>query len=172
MSNQETTATSSGASAPERVDPTPIKVMTNIKAVFVWLAAVAVFVGVATLGAAPASASSAPIVIPYEKTCDETTGHCVGTAGDGGTIEMQGTSFQTTGKRARMTATLWITVGDISFTAEMSGHASPAGTIVLNGTVTNGSLAGARVHQRSELVGVEGTTTAWTGEIRLTLASS
>ena len=41
------------------------------------------------------------IVIPYEKTCDETTGHCLGTAGDGGTIEMQGTSFQTTGKRAQ-----------------------------------------------------------------------
>ena len=80
-----------------------------MKAIFVWVAAVAVFVGIVTLGAAPASASSTPIVIPYEKTCDETTGHCVGTAGDGGTIEMQVTSFQTTGKRAQITVTVWRT---------------------------------------------------------------
>ncbi len=146
--------------------------MTNMKAIFVWVAAVAVFVGIVTLGAAPASASSAPIVIPYEKTCDETTGHCLGTAGDGGTIEMQVTSFQTTGKRAQITVTVWVTVGDISFTAEMRGHTSPAGVVVLNGTVTDGSFAGARVHQRSELVGIEGTTTAWIGEIRLYSASS
>jgi len=146
--------------------------MTNIKAIFGWLAAVAVFVGVVTLGAAQASASSAPIVIPYAKTCDETVGHCVGTAGDGGTLEMQVTSFRATGKAAQLTFTEWITVGDLSFTAEMNGHVSPAGFIVLNGTVTNGSLAGAQVHQRSDLVGIEGTTTAWTGELQLIPASS
>jgi hypothetical protein len=166
MSNRETTATPSGASAPEGWT------LLRSKAIFVLLAALVAFLGVATLGAAQASASSAPIVIPYEKTCDETS-HCVGTAGDGGTIEMQGTSFATTGKRAQITVTVWITVGDTSFTAEMSGHVSTTGgVIVMNGTVTNGSFAGARVHQRSELVGVEGTTTAWTGELRLTLASS
>ena len=49
---------------------------------------------------------------------------------------------------------------DISFTAEMNGHVSPAGFLVLNGTVTEGSFAGAEVHQRSDLVGVDGTTTA------------
>jgi hypothetical protein len=146
--------------------------MTNIKAIFGWLAAVAVFVGVVTLGAAQASASSAPIVIPYAKTCDETVGHCVGTAGDGGTLEMQVTSFRATGKAAQLTFTEWITVGDLSFTAEMNGHVSPAGFIVLNGTVTNGSLAGAQVHQRSDLVGIEGTTTSWTGELQLIPASS
>jgi hypothetical protein len=84
---------------------------------------------------------------------------------------MQGTSFETTGKRARMTATLWITVGDISFTAEMRGNASPAGVIVLNGTVTDGSFVGAHVHQRSELVSIDGTTSVWTGEVRLMPAS-
>ena len=66
-------------------------------------------------GAAQASASSAPIVILYEKTCDETDGHCVGTAGDGGTLEMQVTSFRATGNAAQLTFTEWITVGDISF---------------------------------------------------------
>ena len=136
---------------------------------FILLVAV---VGVVAFGAAQASASSAPIVIPYEKTCDETS-HCVGTAGDGGTIEMQGTSFATTGKRAQITVTVWITVGDISFTAELRGHVSTTGgVIVMNGTVTDGSFAGARVHQRSELVGIDGTTSAWTGELRLYPASS
>ncbi|MEX2645240.1 MAG: hypothetical protein WD249_03160, partial [Gaiellaceae bacterium] len=68
--------------------------MTKIKAIFgLLVAVVAVVVGVVAFGAAQASASSAPIVIPYAKTCDA-RGHCVGTAGDGGTLEMQVTSFR------------------------------------------------------------------------------
>ncbi len=117
------------------------------------VAVVGAVVGVVAFGAAQASASSAPIVIPYAKTCDEAVGHCVGTAGDGGTIEMQVTSFRATGNAAQLTATETITVGGISFTAEMNVHVSPAGFIVLNGTVTEGSFAGAQVHQRSNLVG-------------------
>jgi hypothetical protein len=134
----------------------------------------AAVIGVVAFGAAQASASSAPIVIPYAKTCDE-TGHCVGTAGDGGTFEMQVTSFRPSGKAAQLTLTVWITVGDISFAAEMSGHGSPAGFIVLNGTVTEGPFAGAQVHQRSDFAGVVGgdpTKTAWTGELRLMPASA
>lgn len=136
------------------------------------LVLVATVAGVVAFGAAQASASSAPIVIPYAKTCDETVGHCVGTAGDSGTLEMQVTSFRATGKAAQLTFTEWVTVGDISFTAEMSGHASPAGFIVLNGTVTEGSFAGARVHQRSNIASTAGTTTSWTGELRLMPASA
>ena len=132
----------------------------------------AAVIGVVAFGAAQASASSAPIVIPYAKTCDETVGHCVGIAGSGGTIEMQVTSFRATGDAAQLTVTESITVGDISFTAEMNGHASPAGFIVLNGTVTDGSFAGAQVHQRSNLVGIDGSRTSWTGELRLMPASA
>jgi hypothetical protein len=145
--------------------------MINIKAIFGLLVAAAAVVGVVAFGAAQASASSAPIVIPYAKTCDD-TGHCEGTAGDGGTLEMQITSFRATGNAAQLTLTESITVGDISFTAEMNGHASPAGFIVLNGTVTEGSFAGAQVHQRSNLVGIDGTTTSWTGELQLLPASA
>jgi hypothetical protein len=148
------------------------EVMTNSKTRFGLL--VAVVVGVVAFGAAQASASSAPIVIPYAKTCDQSAGlpHCIGTAGNGGTLEMQVTSYQATGNDAQLTLTESITVGDISFTAEMSGHASPAGFIVLNGTVTEGSFAGAQVHQRSNLVGIDGTTTDWTGELQLGPASA
>ena len=133
------------------------------------LAVVAAVVGVVAFGAAQASASSAPIVIPYAKTCDETVGHCLGTAGDGGALEMQVTSFRATGNAAQLTFTEEITVGDISFTAEMTGHASPAGFIVLNGTVTEGSFVGAQVHQRSNFVSAspDGSMTSWIGELRL-----
>jgi hypothetical protein len=147
--------------------------MTNIKTPFgLRVAVVAAVVGVVALGAAQASASSAPIVIPYAKTCDGSVGHCVGTAGNGGTLEMQVTSFRATGKAAQLTFTEEITVGEISFTAEMNAHASPAGFIVLNGTVTEGSFAGAQVHQRSNLESAAGTTTTWTGELRLMPASA
>jgi hypothetical protein len=149
--------------------------MTNLKTIIGLLVAAVAVVGVVAFGAAQASASSAPIVIPYAKTCDQTVGHCVGSAGNGGTFEMQVTSFRATGKAAQLTATEWITVGDISFTAEMKLHVSPAGFIVLNGTVTDGSFKGAQVHQRSDFVGFVGgnpTATAWTGELRLMPASA
>jgi hypothetical protein len=137
------------------------------------LAAVAAaVVGVVVFGAARAAASSGPIAISYAKTCNEVTGHCAGTAGNGGTLEMQVTSFTATGNAAQLTLTEWITVGTISFTAVMNGHQSPAGFIVLNGTVTAGSFVGAQVHQRSNLVGVDGDTTTWTGGLQLVPASS
>jgi hypothetical protein len=142
--------------------------MTNIKARLGLLVAVFALVAFA---AAQASASSAPIVIPYAKTCGP-TGHCAGSAGNGGTLEMQVTSLRPSGDAAQLTLTEWITVGGISFTAEMSGTVSPAGFIVLNGTVTAGSYAGAQVHQRSNLVGAAGTTTSWTGQLQLMPATA
>jgi hypothetical protein len=143
--------------------------MINSKTLIGSLATVA---SVVVLGTGQASASSAPIVIPYAKTCNEAVGHCVGTAGSGGTLEMQVTSFRATGDGAELSLTEWITVGSISFTAEMDGRVSPAGFIVLNGTVTRGSFAGAQVHQRSNLVSAAGTTTTWTGQLSLMPASA
>ena len=136
------------------------------------LVLVATVVGVVAFQAVQASASSAPIVIPYAKTC--MAGHCEGSAGNGGTLEMQITSFNATGNAAQLTLTEEIKVGDISFTAKMNGHVSPAGFIVLNGTVTEDSeyFAGAEVHQRSNLVRAVGSTTEWTGELQLMPASA
>jgi hypothetical protein len=145
-----------------------------VKRTFIMLAAVGAVVGVVAFGAAQASASSAPIVIPYhDKTCNA-TGHCEGIAGNGGTLEMQVTSFRPSGNAVQLTLTERITVGDITFTAEMSGHQSPAGFIVLNGTVTQGSFAGAQVHQRSDLVSFDANTntSVWNGELQLVPASA
>jgi hypothetical protein len=151
--------------------------MVNIKTRLGLLVAVVAAVPVAVaFGAAQASASSAPIVITYEKTCVVATGHCLGHTGDGGTIEMQVTGFAPTGKAAQLTLTERITFpGGAWFEAAMSGVLSPAGFIVLDGTVTgssDGSLTGAQVHQRSNLDGGDGTTTTWTGELRLMPASA
>jgi hypothetical protein len=117
-----------------------------------------------------ATASSAPIAISYEKWC--TGAVCDGTAGDGGTLHMDVTGFRSTGEAAQLTLTERITVGAISFRAEMSGHFSPDGFIVLNGTVTAGSYVGAQVHQRSNLVGGNATTTHWLGKLQLMPASA
>jgi hypothetical protein len=143
--------------------------MTTIKALFGSLVVAAVAAGFCT---APASAANAPIVITYAKTCVNATGHCSGTAGDGGTLQMQITSFRATGGDAQLSLTERITVGDISFTAELNGHFSPAGFIVLDGTVTADSFVGARIHQRSELVGSDETGTTWTGKLQLMPATA
>jgi hypothetical protein len=148
----------------------PQRTRFGVKAILgLLLAVIATVFGVA-FGAAQASASSAPIVITYAKTCNA-VGHCEGVAGTGGTIEMQITSFRATGSAAQLKLTEWITVGEVSFTAEMNGHNSPAGFIVLNGTVTDGSFEGAQVHQRSNLTGGSPTASTWTGELQLVPAS-
>ena len=143
--------------------------MTSIKAI---LGLLLTAVAVGAFAAAQASASSTPIVISYEKTCNA-AGHCQGTA-NGVTIEMQVTAFRATGDAAQLTLTESVTVGGISFTAVMNGHQTPAGFIVLNGTVNQGSFAGAQVHQRSNLVSAspDGATTFWTGALQLMPASA
>jgi hypothetical protein len=130
---------------------------------------IAIFV--LSAGAAQASASSATVVISYAKTCDELAGHCEGSAGNGGSIEMQVTSYRASGKAAQLTLTERITFADGSwFEAELNGHRSPAGFIVLNGKVTDGSsvpFVGAQVHQRSDYVRGGPTESEWLGELRL-----
>jgi hypothetical protein len=142
--------------------------MTNIKKRFGWRGAVLATVLIVATGAAQAtaqaSATRGPIVISYEKTCDE-SGHCVGTAGANGTIEMQATSFEPTRWGAKVTFDEWITVGGRSFTAEMKGYSfSEAGVVLLSGRVTEGSFVGARIYQRSEL---DPDGTVWTGKLLL-----
>jgi hypothetical protein len=143
---------------------------TNIKIGVALLAAVAAAVVGVAFRVEQASASSAPIVIQYEKRCS--AGHCDGTTGNGGEITMDVTGFRETGPKVlQLTMTETIT-GDVPFDAELSGHFSPAGFIVLNGTVTGGELTGARVHQRSNFVGMDGSKEVWIGELRIMPASA
>jgi hypothetical protein len=79
-------------------------------------------------------------------------------------------SYRSTGNAQHFTATESVTEGGISFTAEMSATFSPGGFVVLNGRVTDGSFAGAEIHQRSNLVDPVANT--WTGELQLMPASA
>jgi len=57
------------------------KAMTSMRAIVgLPLIVAASVVGIVTFGAAQASASGAPVVIPYAKMCNELAGHCERTA--------------------------------------------------------------------------------------------
>jgi hypothetical protein len=99
-----------------------------------------------------------------------------GMAVGAGAVWLTDGTFAATGTAAQLTLTERITFrSGVWFEADMSGVVSPAGFIVLNGTVTassDSSFLGAQVHQRSNLDGGDGTTTTWTGELRLMPASA
>jgi uncharacterized membrane protein YoaK (UPF0700 family) len=118
------------------------------------LALVTLLVG-AVAWTTPASASSAPIAIEFVKQSIG-AGKYVGTTSDGGSIEMQVSNSSVTGNMQHFSVTIWATVEGRSFTAELDGtfNFSTAKTL-LNGAVTEGWLAGARAHERGQLVGFD-----------------
>jgi hypothetical protein len=103
--------------------------------------------------AAPAWASNAAIVIPFEKHWVE-PGHYVGSACDGGTIEMFVYDSSITGGVQHFTATLNLSVGTRSLTAILDGRFNfSTGRVVLNGVAVDGWLKGAQVHEESRYTG-------------------
>ncbi len=139
------------------------------------LAVSAVLVLAALAIAAPATASKAAFVVPFEKKFVETvpegptgevSNYYLGTAGDGGTVEMWVYDSWSEGDVQHFAATLKLSLGDKSLTAVLEGRFNFSTLrVVLNGRVTEGWLAGARVHEESELVGFAPLTFA--GTIRL-----
>jgi hypothetical protein len=111
--------------------------------------------------ASSVSASSSSIVIPFEKHAIG-PGHYVGTAGDGGTIEMQVYDSRFTGGDPetsshwiqRFKATVKLTVGGQSLTAALDGQFNfTTRQTVLNGIVVDGWLSGAQIHEEGTLTG-------------------
>ena len=111
--------------------------------------------------ASSVSASSSSIVIPFEKHAIG-PGHYVGTAGDGGTIEMQVYDSRFTGGDPETSshwvqhfkATLTLTVGGQSLTAALDGQFNfTTRQTVLNGIVVDGWLSGAQIHEEGTLTG-------------------
>jgi hypothetical protein len=110
-------------------------------------------VAVAALaGSGAASASNAAIVVPFEKHWVG-PGHYVGTACNGGTIDMQLSDSYVTGDVQHFKATVQLSFGGHSLTAVLDGrfNFSTLAT-VLNGVVTDGWLTGAQVHEEGQLV--------------------
>lgn len=111
------------------------------------------------LTASSASASSSAIVIPFEKHAVG-PGHYVGTAGDGGTIDLQVYDSSFTGGDPATSdhwiqhfkATLQLTVGGQSLTASLDGQFNfTTRQTVLNGVVVDGWLSGAQVHEEGKV---------------------
>jgi hypothetical protein len=111
--------------------------------------------------ASSGSASRSSIVIPFEKHAVG-PGHYVGTAGDGGTIEMQVYDSRFTGGDPETSdhwiqhfkATLQLTVGGQSLTATLDGQFNfTTRQTVLNGVVLDGWLSGAQIHEEGKVTG-------------------
>jgi hypothetical protein len=140
------------------------------------LALVAVALTGLAVSASGVSASSSPIVIPFEKH-SVGPGHYLGTAGDGGTIEMQVYDSRFTGGDPETSdhwvqhfkATLWVTVGGQSLMATLDGQFNfTTRQTLLDGVVVAGWLSGARVHEEGTVTGFspltfEGTVTLMRG---------
>jgi hypothetical protein len=119
---------------------------------------------------APASASNAAIVVPFEKQWVG-PGHYVGTAGSGGAIEMWVSDSWFPGKVQQFTATLELSLDGNTLTAVLEGRFNfSTARVVLNGVVTDGWLEGAQVHEESQLTGLDPLTFA--GTVQLMPASA
>jgi hypothetical protein len=124
----------------------------------------------ATLAVAtPASASRAAIAVPFEKHWVE-PGHYVGTAGDGGTIEMWVYDVTFVGNIQQFKARLRLSLNGHSLTAILGGHFNfSTAHVVLNGMVVDGWLRGAQVHEESRYTGDDENTggPVFAGTVRL-----
>ena len=112
--------------------------------------------GALVVSAGTGTASNAAIVISFEKH-SVGPGHYVGTACDGGTIDMQLANSSVTGNVQHFTATVRLEcTGGRALTAVLDGSFNfSTGKTVLNGTVVDGWLAGAQVHEEGQLVGFD-----------------
>ena len=128
--------------------------------------------------AAGASASSSSITIPFEKHAVG-PGNYVGTAGDGGTIELQVYDSRFTGGDPETSdhwvqhfkATLRLTVGGQSLTAALDGQFNfTTLQTVLDGVVLDGWLSGAQVHEVGKVTGFSPLT--FVGTVRLMRGSA
>jgi hypothetical protein len=121
--------------------------------------------GVLGVSARTSWASNAAIVIPFQKH-NVGPGHYVGTAGNDGTIDMQLSNSSTTGNVQHFTALVMVTADGHSLTAVLNGRFNfTTGRTILNGTVIDGWLAGAQVHEMGQLVALNPLT--FTGTVQL-----
>jgi hypothetical protein len=100
-----------------------------------------------------AAGANRAVVVPFEKHW-VSSGHYVGSAGDGGTIEMSLYNVSFDGNIQKFSADLELSVDGRSLEAKLDGRFNfSTGRVVLNGRVTSGWLSGAQVHEESTYVG-------------------
>lgn len=141
--------------------------------IFVAMAATA---AVATAALVPAgSASGGPTVIPFTKT-KVGDNHYVGTACDGASLDVRMSNVSWTGNAQHFTATFVVAglPNGSGFTAVLEGiYNDSTGRTVLNGTVTEGWLAGAQIHEEGAFAGLlDQKWPIFTGTLQIMPASS
>lgn len=120
--------------------------------------AIALTTAVVGVGAPGASASSAPLVVANQKCFDAAataasgiptwTGTVSGAAE--GTLTVTPVSFRTAAASEHFAVDFVVDAGERSFTARIAGIFNvETGRAILNGTITDGWLEGAQVHERS-----------------------
>jgi hypothetical protein len=129
---------------------------------------------VGAVGASAAPAESAPVRLSFEKSIvDPTAGVWEGaTAGDvAGALRTELRGLQVTGPIWHVSFDWIVTAGPQSFTARLSGILNTAtGAVVMNGTVIDGWLEGAQVHETGQLI--DAATLRFQGSIRLMPATA
>ncbi len=118
----------------------------------------------------PVAAAQGPVVLEFEKQW-AAPDYYLGTVEGGGTIEMTLFDKSVIGNTQHFSATVEVNSASRSFTALVSGQINfSTGRVVLNGSVTSGWLAGARVQEESQLVDPD--TGRFIGTIQIMPASS
>lgn len=120
--------------------------------------------------AAPVTATPAAIVLEFEKE-RQADGTYLGTIEGGGTLKMTVLARELIGNTMHFSASLEVDGSSAgSFTGVVRGQINlGTGRAVLNGSVTDGDLDGAQVHEESQLVALSPQT--FTGTIRVMPAS-
>jgi hypothetical protein len=123
--------------------------MKKVMLVLLALGTLAGFAGTAT-------ASNGVMVIPFEKHWVG-EGHYVGTACGSGAIDMQLSDSYVTGNVQHFRAAVQVSCPDgLALTAALEGSFNfSTGRTVLNGSVVDGSLVGAQVHEEGQLVSTD-----------------
>ena len=135
----------------------------------------AVSVGVALVTilalAAPVAASQRPIVLEFQKA-QAADGYYEGAVEGGGSLQMWLFDSSVIGNTQHFSATVQVEGSSAgSLTAVVSGQINfSTGRVVLNGTVTDGEMEGARVQEASQLIGLSPLT--FVGTIRIMPATS
>ena len=118
----------------------------------------------------PVTAAERPIVLEFEKAW-AAENYYIGSVSGGGTIEMWLSNKSVIGNTQHFDATVRVSTADGALTAFVSGQINfSTGRVVLNGTVTDGWLTGARVQEQSQLVNPA--TGSFTGTIQIMPASA
>jgi hypothetical protein len=117
-----------------------------------WMTSMGAILAMVATIAGPVSAAQRPIVLEFEKAW-AAPDYYEGTVDGGGSIKMWLSNKAVIGNTQHFDAAVEVDAPSGDFNAFVSGQINfSTGRVVLNGIVTSGWKAGARVHEESQLI--------------------